>query len=474
MYTKTDIKLWEHQRRGVAQALAQRDYALFIDLGGGKTCTAINILARRFDEAGRVRRTLIVGPIAVVENWRRELARFSNIPAQDVVTLTGAGKKRVETLEKLCRADEHKILIMNYEGLAMADVHRALLWYSPEILIFDESHRCKSISAKRTRSAISLADRAAHRYILTGTPILNSPMDVFAQYRILDAGATFGQNFCVFRNHYFFDRNAGMPSHKYFPDWRPRDGAYQALQDRMYTKAMRVLKSECMDLPPLVRKRVYCEMSPAQAKNYREMLRSFIAYLDDKACVAELALTKGLRLQQILTGFFVDTNGAATVYEKNPRIDALRDTLENIPTGEKAIIWACFRENYRAIGTMLDELGIKYVSLVGGMKDSERQAAIDAFQDDSSVHVMLANQAAGGTGINLTAASYAIYYSRNFRLEDDLQSEARNYRGGSERHTSITRIDLVTPGTIDEVILDALASKENIANTILTIKGKLI
>lgn len=472
MFTKK-VKLWDHQKRGIDLALAQKDFALFLDLGTGKTCTAIQIMAQRFDEAGRVMRTLILGPIAVVENWRREIAKFSGIPAANVVTLLGPGKKRFDALQKLYREDKAAIIIMNYEGLVMTEVHKLLLYYSPEIMILDESHRCKAITAKRTKAAISLADRAKYKYILTGTPILNSPMDIFSQFRILDSGATFGKNFFAFRNHYFFDRNAGMPSQKYFPDWRPREGAYQAMQEKIYTKALRVLKHQCLGLPPLVRKRVYCEMAPGQAKNYREMLKGFITYLGDKACVAELALTKGLRLQQILTGFFVDTEGETTSYEKNPRLDALQDVLENIPPGEKAIVWACFRENYRAIGELFDSLGLKYVSIVGGMSNEQRQGAIDAFQNDPDTRFMLANQAAGGTGINLTSASYAIYYSRNFRLEDDLQSEARNYRGGSQIHSKITRIDIVTPGTIDEVILDALAAKENIANIILTLKDKL-
>ena len=73
----------------------------------------------------------------------------------------------------------------------------------------------------------------------------------------------------------------------------------------------------------------------------------------------------------------------------------------------------------------------------------------------------------GGIGINLVAASYAIFYSRSFSLEHDLQAEARNYRGGSERHTKITRIDIVARDTIDEHIQKALSDKQNISETLL-------
>ena len=86
---------------------------------------------------------------------------------------------------------------------------------------------------------------------------------------------------------------------------------------------------------------------------------------------------------------------------------------------------------------------------------------------------MIANQSAGGVGINLVEASYSIYYSKGFKLEDDLQSEARNYRGGSEIHTSVTRIDLVTPNSIDELVNEALASKQQISDNILGWKEQM-
>lgn len=471
MFTK-DVKLWDHQKEVRDKALSQQNYALFLDLGTGKTCTTIQILANHYNRHRRVLSTLILCPISVTENWRREIIRFSNVDPSNIVMLTGTAKKREELIKNSMRSTG-KIMIMNYEGLIMKPVLNLLLEVAPQILVLDESQRCKSYKARRTVAAIQLSSRAWHRYILSGTPILNSPMDIFTQFHILDRGETFGKNFFAFRQAYFYDQNAGMPSHKYFPAWRPRPGTYEELQRKIYMKASRVMKSECLDLPPLTRARVYCDMSPQQAKAYKDMLKNFIAYVGDSACVASLALTKALRLQQIVTGFIVDENENALVFDKNPRIEALKDTLEDIPPGEKAIIWASFRENYRHIESLFLKEGYSYRVLVGGISDSERQKAIDDFQNDPSVRFLIANQAAGGVGINLTAASYAVYYSRSFRLEDDLQSEARNYRGGSCQHDKITRIDIVTPGTIDEVILDVLARKESIANHILTLKDRL-
>jgi DNA excision repair protein ERCC-6 len=214
-------------------------------------------------------------------------------------------------------------------------------------------------------------------------------------------------------------------------------------------------------------------MATDQAKMYRSMEKDFVAYLNGEACIASIALTKALRLQQIACGFFMNDEGEVVRYAKNPRLDALKEVLEQICPGSKAIVWATFRGSYDDIASVCDSLKLSHVSLYGGMSDKQRQESIDSFQTDPNVHVMIANQAAGGTGVNLTAASYSVYFSRSWNLEHDAQSEARCHRGGSEVHEKITRVDLVCPGSIDEEILNALSRKENLANNILKLKDRL-
>ena len=120
------------------------------------------------------------------------------------------------------------------------------------------------------------------------------------------------------------------------------------------------------------------------------------------------------------------------------------------------------------IADLCQDMNIEYAEIHGDISNAKRIDEMDRFRKDPKCRVMIANQAAGGTGVNLVEASYAIYYSKGFSLEHDLQSEARNHRGGSEMHSKVTRIDLVAKGTIDEVINEALKNKQNIAETILT------
>jgi SNF2 family DNA or RNA helicase len=233
-----------------------------------------------------------------------------------------------------------------------------------------------------------------------------------------------------------------------------------------------VTKEDCLDLPPLVKQVRQVPMTPEQTKVYTQMKRDYVAFVESKlgdgeprAVVAQLAVTKALRLLQITSGDCKTEDGSEVSLGRTPRHKELLELLTELTPNHKVIVWACFKENYEAIKSICDEIGVGYSEIHGGTKDKEGEA--ERFREDAKTRVCIANQGAGGVGINLVEASYAIYFSRNFKSGDDRQSEARNHRGGSEIHRKITRIDLVTPDTIDELVLDALREKKDIANTIL-------
>jgi SNF2 family DNA or RNA helicase len=388
-----------------------------------------------------------------------------------------------------------KIVITNYEAMEMEELHKYICEWQPEILVCDESQRLKNFKSVRAKGVIALLGEkpvigsnpprytreVKHCYILTGTPILNSAMDIFNQYRILDSGKTFGLNFYEFRGTYFEDLNKGMPSHLHFPKWIPRQETYEILNKKIYTKALRVMKKDCLDLPPLVRQRLNVGLGKEQQRLYDEMKRDFITWVkaphaEPRAVVAQMALTKALRLQQIVSGFAKTEDGQEVVIKDNPRLAALDELLEDLTPSHKVIVWATFHQNYRQIAEVCKARKIEYVELHGGISTVEKDKAIKRFQNDVQTRVIIANQAAAGIGINLVEhpslvesgrSSYSIFYSKNFSLEQDLQAESRNYRGGSEVYESVTRIDLVAPETIDELILQALAEKQNIAEQVL-------
>ena len=458
--------------------LTMQDFAMFMEMGTGKTRTMIEILRRRYGVQKRVMRTLILAPKIVLRNWKHEFSIFSKINPKDIIILDKSGKRRAKDLYDAVfdgsSLSKGKIVITNYEAMEMESLVQCLTDWSPEILVCDEAHRLKSHESVRAKIVAKLSDLALHVYLLTGTPILNGATDVFNQYRILDGGETFGNNFFAFRNRYFQDENSqwsGKPGH--FHKWVARPETYEHLHKLMYKKAIRAVKSECLDLPPMVRQTIDVELSPEQTKMYKEMAKEFVTYVRDEqakgtaaAVVAQLAITKMLRLQQIVSGFAKDTEGNHHRLPC-PRLQVLAEQLREITPTHKVIVWAIFKENYAMITELLTSMKIGFAELHGGVPHKDREEMVRKFRKDENIRVMVANQGAGGIGINLTEASYSLYFSRGPSLEQDLQSEARNYRGGSEIHKSVTRIDLIAPDTTDELIALALSKKQDIATQIL-------
>jgi SNF2 family DNA or RNA helicase len=468
-------QLWSHQLEAVAKAKDRNDFALFFETGTGKTATAISILKSWCDRDQAKLKTLILCPPIVVRQWKEEIAKYSSFE-RSTVLLEGPGAKRLKTFSD--QAQVNQIFITNYETLLMRPVFEEFVKTHLDVLICDESHKLKSPDVKRSKLAALLSKRVKRKIIMTGTPVLNTPMDLFSQFLVLDNGVTFGQNFFVFRATYFYDKNAGMPKHSYFPNWQPRPGLEEKIQALIGPKSLRVKKSECLDLPPLVKKEIPVELAKEQLCAYQEMRDELVAYLDDKVCVASMALTKLLRLQQIVTGFVsVESpeGDERTVhrFKDVPRVQALHDVLEDVVPHHKVLVWACFKENYEQIRGVCERLGVGYVEITGERTETQKRQSVESFRQDDGVRVCIANPKAGGVGLNLIEASYSVYFSRTYSLEDDIQSEARNYRGGSERHARITRIDLVTRRSVDEIILAALKQKQNIAENLLDIKQSL-
>jgi len=409
--------------------------------------------------------------------WKEDEFRVHSQLEKYIVCVVGTGAQRTKIIEK--RLGKRTIFIMNHESLLIKSVIAALKKHGIEVGIFDEGQKFKTHGSKRSKIAADLSKTMRKKLILTGSKL--QPMDFFSIYLVLDNGKTFGDNFFVYRAKYFYDKNAGMPRATYFPDWRPRPGSFKELNKKIYGKAMLAKKEECLDLPPLVKQKIYVEMSPDQKKAYKEMEKDFITYLEGGAAIATMALTKLLRLQQIVSGFVSITdpeqeikgsvkNEKLNIFKNVPRVKALKDIIEELTPKHKIIVWACFRHNYIQIREVISGLNIKHVEITGDQTAKQKQENIISFREDDSIRICMANQRAGGVGVNLTEASYSVYFSRTFSLEDDVQSEARNYRGGSERHSKITRIDLVSPDTVDSEILAALKKKINIAERILEMK----
>lgn len=463
------MTLWKHQQTAVESARKVNDLAIFFEIGTGKTRTMIEILREVCNQQQSLARILILAPLPVCRQWKQEFAKFSKFPQDKILVLTGHGRQRTEKLQQYGKFGG--IVVTNYEFVTIEKFYNAVKDWEPEIIVFDESHKLKAPTTTRFKKIAPLADQAKRRFILTGTPILNTPLDLFGQYRMLDGGATFGKNFFAFRNQYAYDRNANMPAYRHFPKWELRSDASEKFSRIISETAVQARKNECLDLPPLVEVEIPVELSERQRRAYDSMQREFIAEVGGGIVSAEFAMTKTLRMQQILGGFasvegLENPNETEVKFiDDNPRLEALELLLESLEN-ERVIVWTIWGPTYQQLGKLAEKLGRTVGFLTGRETPKQKQDSIDKFRSNE-INTLIANPAAGGVGINLAEAKYSIYYTRSYSLEQYLQSQGRNYRGGSEVHDKITHFHILASGTIDEVIYKALAHKEDVASAVL-------
>lgn len=474
------IEPYQHQKEALELSKVSSSLALLWEMGTGKTGAIINILRYKYNQERRILRTLILGPPSVMYNWKDEFGKFSRIKQDEINIVNKSGKARCNLFIK--SVAKGNIIVTNWEALRNADLYELISVWGPEIIVGDEMHLIKTHNSQRAKAAVKLADQVRRNngtiFGLTGTLIANSIEDVWMQFRFLDGGKRFGTSFWQFRPRYMIDMNAGWnpnPGQRRFSKWVPRQDMFEELNDKISSISTRVTKEDCLqDLPPLVRTTRKVEMSPEQKRLYKQMEKDFIAILNNaeanhepRAAVATLAVTKGAKLNQIASGFVIDEYGEPYVIKKNPKLEVTKDLLTELTPNHKVILWCSYKVNYKQLGDLCDSMELPWVLIKGGQSAEERHEAVTAFQTDEKVRVIIANRGAGGTGINLTAASYSIVFSRNFSLTEEKQSEARNHRGGSQIHSKITKIDLVAQETIEFTVLQALRNKQKVADAVV-------
>ena len=364
--------------------------------------------------------------------------------------------------------DGLKIFVMNIEALSTPRGTKAaymFLFKNPgNIMIVDESTTIKNRKATRTKNIMMLYKEALYKRILTGSPITKSPMDLFSQCAFLSANALGFNSYYPFQNRYALvqKRSMGYRAFQEIVGYRRLD----ELNLKLDLFSNRVLKEHCLDLPDKMYIRRDVELTEEQTRVYKQMKKLALAELEiGKLATTTSVLTQIMRLQQICCGFLQPDEGEIQALDNN-RLKELLEITDELQG--KAIIWASYTHDIQQISQALrDRFGPEAVATYyGATPQDDRQEIVNKFQDkDSPLRFFVGQPRTGGYGITLTAANTMIYYSNSYDLEIRLQSEDRAHRIGQKN--KVTYIDLVSPGTIDEKILEALRCKIDLAGKVL-------
>lgn len=501
------LRLSDYQRAACSLMLGLEGYALFMDPGTGKTPVAIQRVcvegAKIRRDHGRPMRVLIVCPPQVRLQWQTEFRRFSTA-AGKVVIVRGGQIKRVKLLTEAIR-DEGEIAygaaVIGYDSLVeSAEVFAKVPW---DLIVCDESHKFKSSSTNRWKAMIALRDaESSARLILTGTPIGNSLIDLWAQLEFLGVGLSGFSTLQGFRS--FHGR------------WEEVEGVHGVeklvgiknipmLQERLSRVSFQITKVEAgLKLPDKVPQIIEVQMTAAQAKWYKELADKLLLEIEDQLessstptqVTVENILTKLLRLAQVTSGFITtdavfDDAGNVVKPKKilqvpgvNPKLDQLMELLEdegNDPNA-KTVVWACFREDIHRIDERLTKAGIGHALYYGSTPQAERDAIVHAFNHDPAMRVLVCNAQTAGEGLNLlgydpdvpdmqTYCDRAIFFSQNWSSILRAQAEERVHRRGTRMPVQI--VDIMVPGSIDQEIRDRVTNLRSMASSITDVRDVL-
>lgn len=466
---KYKTKPYKHQEEALFKSFARDNYAYFMEMGCGKSKVLIDNMTWLYENK-HIDTAIIIAPKGVYMNWKNsEIPTHlpDDVPNNVYVWKSGANKSEKIVLEEGVRTrDKLRILLVNVEAFATAKVKKylqAFIHRSNFLLAVDESTTIKNIKAKRTKEILKLGQSAKYKRILTGSPITQSPMDLYSQCYFLDKDLLGFDSYWSFQGRYAIIRQTRIGNHSFQQIVGFRN--LSELTDKLHRFSYRITKEQALDLPEKIYTTREVNLTSDQIKHYNSMKDSAVALLDGGDMVtAPEVMTRLLRLQQLLCGYLVTDDGE-TVEIANHRIDAMLDTIEEMDG--KVIIWSRFRHDIKKIRKALEkDYGSGcVVTYYGDTSQEDRDKAIDKFQNDEGTKFFVGNAQTAGRGLTLTAATNVIYYSNDFNLETRIQSEDRCHRIGQKNN--VLYVDLVVPDSIDIHIVKVLQSKITLAGKTL-------
>lgn len=426
------VKLRIGQVRGAKFAWVKRKAALFMEPRTGKTLTALQVLVWAFQRE-RLRRVLIICPKKVKTQWVAQINQYLALEYNIYDKNELLEKPRNGKLLTLLSGTTVNILIVNYESLNR--YRKALLLFSPQLIIIDESHKLKNYKSQQSKAAAKITPGAKRCLILTGTPKANEDIDFYGQYRAMDFNI-FGVA-KKFLNKY--TRRAGYQLRKKKIKNHMRDEYFKKIKDRCFY----LTRKEAFPVPQEQEIIYEFEFSPKVQKHYDELENGFYTQYKDMESSSKIMVSNMIKLQQ-LCGGFLPLDDDTLVELDQDKLGLLLEIIDNYPIDEKIVIFVKFTHEIDIIEKGIKKLKRSYAILDGRTKDDTSWQKFQKYKDPA---IYIAQISAGGVGIDLYKSDVAIFYSKSFSYIDYKQARDRLISPGCER--TISYIHLLAKNSID-------------------------
>ena len=430
--------------------------AVILQMGLGKTACTLTAIEHLMYDTFEVSKVLIVAPLRVAKvTWSDEIDKWDHLSHLTYSVAVGSEKERLLALKK--KADLYMINRENLQWL----IEKSGLPFDYDMVVLDELSSFKSWQSKRFRAFMKVRPKVQRVVGLTGTPSSNGLMDLFAEFKCLDMGERLGRFITQYRNAFFIpDRMNGQVVYSYKLRPFAEEEIYRRIGD--ITISMKAL--DHLKMPELLENRYPVYMDDGEKQQYESMKKNLILpYLENEAITAANAAALSGKLCQMANGAVYSDEGSV-VHIHDRKLDALEDIIEAAQGPILLCYW--FKHDLERITRKLDELKVEYarISSDGSIR----------MWNEGKFQVGLIHPASAGHGLNLQAGgNHIVWFGLTWSLELLEQSNARLWRQGQKAETVVVQY-LVTAGTIDERILDAISKKEKDQNALIdAVKAEL-
>lgn len=462
------INPFEHQIEGIEYGLKYDRFLLGDEQGLGKTMQVINIACIKKQLKNYKHCLIVCGVNGLKWNWKAEVEKHSNEKAYILGTrYDKKGKEKIgsltDRLEDLLIDSDNEFMnpnmsdsyfiITNIETLRNEGIINELKALCElgtiNMIALDEGHKCKDPTSIQGKHLLKL--QAETMISMTGTPLMNNPLDLYIHLRWLGYEKhgfyPFKQHYCVF---------GGFGGYQVV-NYKNLDQLKEQLDEIM----LRRLKKEVLDLPDKIYTIEYVEMSPKQSKIYREV-KAEIQENIDMVKKAINPLAEMIRLRQA-TGY---TGILSSEIQESAKLDRLEELLDElVSNGNKAIVFS----NWTSITNPTFERLKRFNPAIITGETTNRVAEQDKFMNDPACKIIIGTTGAMGTGLTLTAANTVIFLDEPWTKATKEQAEDRAHRIGTKENVNI--ITLICKNTIDERVHEIVEEKGAISD--LLIDGKV-
>ncbi len=444
-----------YQVRGYSWLSFLRDWGfgacLADDMGLGKTIQTLTLIQRDW-ESGKRRPVLLICPTSIVNNWKKEVLRFT--PELPVLIHHGAERKRGEEFKEA--AQRHALVISSYALLNRDfEMFKEIDWGG---IVLDEAQNIKNPETKQSRAARSL--RGEYRITLTGTPVENSVGDLWSIMEFLNPG--FLGNQAEFKRNFFIPIQAARD-----PEAAER---LRRLTGPFILRRLKTDKNIITDLPEKVEMKVFCNLTKEQASLYEAIVNETMGRIDESEGIERkgLVLSTIMKLKQVCNHPAQFLGDNSKIPGRSGKLERLKEIVEEMmEVGDRALIFSQFTEMGAILKRYLEEIfGCEVLFLHGGVEKKKRDWMIERFQsEENGPHLFILSLKAGGTGLNLTKANQVVHFDRWWNPAVENQATDRTFRIGQKRNVMVHKF--ICAGTFEEKIDEIIEKKKEIADRVI-------